>query len=321
MSDADRGGVALSEWTDADSAERLAAWAALVAAEHASGDAPVSTVEGTAMDVAAAVLRRRIAGRTIAEAWERATDGAIRRAFAALRRSRHPLTGEAELTLLNAATDGVAAFDALLTELCRVADRRLALELNPPAALGPGLCAVLENHGFAVTQVGVRLRIDASTAEPPGDAADIDLHPMTADEVDFVRSCLAMAVRRGLAGAESRTDLDAWVSANIPLPPAADTLCFVGSVDGAPVCHATGHVRADEFTGERVVDVIDTFVLPEWKARGLSRLATAALLAAAGVAGCGYAYGSVVADGAQERLLTVLGAAGWEETGTRWRRA
>jgi GNAT superfamily N-acetyltransferase len=200
------------------------------------------------------------------------------------------------------------------------ADRAIALELSPPPDLRAETAGLLEKHGFAVTQVGVRLDLDAR-GEPGERADDIDLHPMRAEEVGFVRSCLATAVRRGLAGADCQVDLEDWIARNLALPPVPEALCLVASVDGVPVCHATGRVRTDEFTGERVVDVVDTFVLPEWKSRGLSRLATAALLDAAAAAGARSAHSSVVADGGHERLLAALGGAGWQETGRQWRRA
>jgi hypothetical protein len=299
--------VEIAEWAARDYAERLAAWAALLVPGRLE---------------AAQALRRQVSGRRVAEARARDAAGNVRRAFAALRRSHHPLTGATELTLLSAAADAAAPFDALLTELGRTADadRAIALELSPPPELRAEVAALLEKHGFAVTQVGVRLDLDAR-GEPGERDDDIDLHPMRAEEVGFVRSCLATAVRRGLAGAECRVDLEDWIARNLALPPTPGALCLVACVDGIPVCHATGRLRTDDFTGERVIDVLDTFVLPEWKSRGLSRLATAALLDAAAADGARSAHSSVVADGGHERLLDALGAAGWQETGRQWRRA
>lgn len=276
-------------------------------------------------------LRSEVGDRPVAVAWHRdAGRSGARLAFAGLRRSRHPLTGARELTLLCCVAETAEALRCLLAGLDELDGGErppITFELDPPEELREEIAAVLDDLGYVPRQILVSLNLVAD--DPSGEPADPDrtpvpagdgvcFRPMEQHEAGFVRDCLAVAVRRGLAGVAPVVDLPAWIRHGIPLPPAADVLCVIGAVDADPVCHALGRIGTDPLTGAKYTEVIDTFVIPERRAGGLSHRAAGALLDAARSAGCRSARSSAVVDGTQERLVAGLARAGWKEVGRQW---
>ena len=276
-------------------------------------------------------LRREVGDRPLAVAWHRgAGRSGAQLALAGLRRSRHPLTGARELMLVCCVAETAEALQSLLTGLDELGgpDRPpITFELDPPEEMREEVATVLDGLGYVPRQILVSLNLVAD--DPSGEPVDPDrapvpigdgvcFRPMEQHEAGFVRDCLEVAVRRGLAGVEPVVDLPAWIRDGIALPPAPDVLCVIGAVGEEPVCHALGRIGTDPLTGAKYAEVIDTFVVPGRRAGGLSHRAAGALLDAARRAGCRSARSSAVVDGTQERLVAGLARAGWKEVGREW---
>lgn len=143
----------------------------------------------------------------------------------------------------------------------------------------------------------------------------------TATDADFVRSCLAAAIRNGLAGEPVAVDLDGWIATRFAEPFHPDAVCVVAERDGRPIGHGYATVGTDRYRPVHAATVHDVFVLPEAKGGGCAHAITAALAEALLARGVPVMEGEVIMAGeAQSALRAGLSAAGWREDRMRWHR-
>ncbi|WP_433475106.1 N-acetyltransferase family protein [Spirillospora sp. CA-142024] len=239
-------------------------------------------------------------------------------AYCAVGRADHPLTGRPEVTLSRFVGTASDAVDVLLDGLAgEDALARCTVEVEARRDCRHG---GLADHGFTESVLTARHGTGNADRAPaaPGHP-ELRLRRARADDADFVADCLTTALRRGLSGEAPAVDLDAFARERYALT-GDGVLCLVGEVDGRRACHGFGHARTDRYGIDRVLYLVDVFVLPEHHGNGLSTATTAALLAAADEAGYGVVESDVVLGPVSDRLRTGLRAAGWTEDRVRWSR-
>jgi L-amino acid N-acyltransferase YncA len=178
------------------------------------------------------------------------------------------------------------------------------------------LAAVLAAAGFRPEVLMIRR---ATGGLPPVDGWRV--RPASPADAGFVRSCLAAAVRNGLAGETVAVDLDAWIAARFAEPLHPGAVCVVAERDGRPVGHGYATVGTDRYGPVPAATVHDVFVLPEAKGGGAAHAITAALGGALLARGVPVMEGEVIMNGgAQPALRAGLSRAGWREDRMRWHR-
>lgn len=278
----------------------------------AADGAPVDQEHVTA--VAAALVADGGAEDTIG-----VRDDGVTVAAARLVDCRHPVTRLADrrlegLCLAEDAEDPAGAVAELLSRVPADLDVRVELPAGPAA----------ERLRHAARQVGFReeiLTVRRSAVAVP-DPGGWSPRPAGPQDADFVYDCLAVAVRRGLAGRTAAVDVGEWVRERWPGPAGPDVRCVLAELDGRPVGHAYALIVPDRYLATRTAHVIDVFVLPEARGRSCSQALVAALgreLEAGGVANL---ESEVVLGGRTDTAGLVAGllAAGWRVDRAWWLR-
>jgi L-amino acid N-acyltransferase YncA len=223
----------------------------------------------------------------------------------------HPLTLTTDMRLDGLCAAGAPAAAQLLAA---VPDRwpvRAELPLRGDAA---PLAEVLTAAGFEPEVLTIR-RSTAGLAETPG----WQVRPATAADAGFVRSCLAAAVRNGLAGVTTPVDIDTWTAARFAEPFHSEAACVVAERDGRPVGHGYATMGADRYRPAPLATVHDVFVLPDAKGTGGAHAITAALACVLRDRGVSMMEGEVIMKGdPQSALRSGLAGAGWSEDRMRW---
>lgn len=223
----------------------------------------------------------------------------------------HPLTLATDMRLDGLCAAGAPAAARLLATVPHRWAVRAELPLRGDAA---PLAGVLAAAGFQPEVLTIR-RSTAGLAEAPG----WQVRSATAADAGFVRSCLAAAVRNGLAGETTRVDVDAWTTARFAEPFHPDAACVVAERDGRPVGHGYATVGGDRYSPARTATVHDVFVLPEAKGTGGAHAITAALASVLRTRGVPVLEGEVIMKGdPQVALRAGLAGAGWREDRMRW---
>jgi hypothetical protein len=308
--------LTLVRWPEGRTPDLVRRWAECLVDARPGGAPGGPAVVARMQDV----LDRELAGKQVAVLGrvDDPADDTRPWAAACVVQAAHPLTGSGGTSLSRLAADRPGALASLLRELR--AGGLVEADVQAESEAGSGFRQQeLAADGFRPVAWAMRRSNPAPARDAaPHAPAGVDVHPMRDDEQDFVYACVVTALRRGLGGDDSATDLAAWARRRFPLH-GEDATCVVATVDGLPVAHGLAYPRTDPMATGRLAYVADVFVIPGQQRRGYSHVVSQALLHALALKGFDEVESDVAAGPDSELLRRRLADAGWQEWRIRWR--